>query len=70
MIAVIFEVWPNEGKRDEYLALAASLREELMTMDGFLSIDRFESLYDQGRRHAVRHRNQRDIRYGEACCAT
>ena len=49
MIAVIFEVWPGTGKRDEYLALAASMREELMKTDGFLSIDRFESLYDQGK---------------------
>ena len=48
MIAVIFEVWPATGKRDEYLALAASLRDELVRMDGFVSIDRFQSLYDEG----------------------
>ncbi|MBK9083488.1 MAG: antibiotic biosynthesis monooxygenase [Rhizobiales bacterium] len=49
MMAVIFEVWPAEGRRDEYLKLAASLREELATMDGFVSIDRFESLYEEGK---------------------
>ena len=49
MIAVIFEVWPATGRRDEYLALAASMREELQKMDGFISIDRFSSLYDEGK---------------------
>jgi heme-degrading monooxygenase HmoA len=49
MIAVIFEVWPAEGHRDQYLALAASLRDDLLAADGFISIDRFESLYDEGK---------------------
>lgn len=53
MIAVIFEVWPATGRRDEYLALAASMREELYKMDGFLSIDRFQSLYDEGKMLSV-----------------
>ncbi|OYU47792.1 MAG: antibiotic biosynthesis monooxygenase [Rhizobiales bacterium PAR1] len=44
MIVVIFEVWPAEGERDTYLDLAAALREELVQMDGFLSIERFQSL--------------------------
>ena len=49
MIAVIFEVWPASGRREDYLALAASMRDELFKMDGFLSIDRFESLYEEGK---------------------
>jgi heme-degrading monooxygenase HmoA len=49
MIAVIFEVWPAAGRRDEYLALAASMRDELMRMDGFIAIDRFQSLYEEGK---------------------
>ena len=49
MIAVIFEVWPDEGKKDEYLALAASMRDELVKSDGFISIERFESLYEPGK---------------------
>jgi heme-degrading monooxygenase HmoA len=49
MLAVIFEVWPNEGQREPYLALAASLRAELVKMDGFISIERFESLTEQGK---------------------
>jgi heme-degrading monooxygenase HmoA len=49
MIAVIFEVWPAEGKRDAYLALAASLKEELATVDGFISVERFESLTEPGK---------------------
>lgn len=44
MIAVIFEVWPAEGQRQRYLDLAAALREELVVMDGFISIERFQSL--------------------------
>jgi heme-degrading monooxygenase HmoA len=49
MIAVIFEVWPAEGRREEYLELAAGLRAELEQTDGFLSIERFESLYEPGK---------------------
>ena len=49
MLTVIFEVWPNEGEREPYLALAASLREELVKMDGFISIERFESLSEKGK---------------------
>jgi len=46
MIAVIFEVRPAAGHRDAYLALAARLREDLMQMDGFISVERFQSLTD------------------------
>lgn len=44
MIAVIFEVWPGDGRKQEYLDLAASLRPLLERIDGFISIERFESL--------------------------
>jgi heme-degrading monooxygenase HmoA len=46
MIAVIFEVWPSPGRKQDYLDLAASLRAELERIDGFLSIERFQSLTD------------------------
>jgi heme-degrading monooxygenase HmoA len=46
MIAVIFEVLPGEGERDTYLALAADLRPLLDGIDGFISIERFQSLAD------------------------
>lgn len=46
MIAVIFEVWPAEGRKPAYLDLAARLRDELMAMDGFVSVERFQSLTD------------------------
>ena len=49
MIAVIFEVEPAEGQRDTYLDIAAGLRDELMEMDGFISIERFESLTQPGK---------------------
>ncbi len=44
MIAVIFEVWPAEGRQDRYLDLAAALRPLLDAIDGFISIERFRSL--------------------------
>ena len=49
MIAVIFEVWPEAGRREEYLALAAALRRELEGIDGFVSVERFESLAEPGK---------------------
>jgi heme-degrading monooxygenase HmoA len=49
MIAVIFEVVPRDGRKDAYLAAAASLRPMLEEMDGFISIERFESLGQPGK---------------------
>jgi len=49
MIAVIFEVWPAQGERDTYLALASGLRAELAEIDGFISVERFESLSEPGK---------------------
>ena len=44
MIAVIFEVRPSTEGRPRYLNLAAALKPELERIDGFLSIERFQSL--------------------------
>ena len=49
MIAVIFEVVPFLGERHKYLDLAGELRAELESMDGFISIERFESLTMRGK---------------------
>jgi heme-degrading monooxygenase HmoA len=49
MIAVIFEVWPRPERRAEYLDLAAALRADLETIDGFISLERFESLSQPGK---------------------
>ena len=49
MIAVIFEVWPKEGHRAPYLARAASLRDHLRDIPGFISVERFESLTEPGK---------------------
>ena len=46
MIAVIFEVWPAAGRQDDYLSIAAMLRAELERIDGFISVERFQSLTD------------------------
>src|SRR5215210_87787 len=48
-IAVIFELTPAPGRKQEYLDLAAGLGEELSKFDGFISIERFESITHPGR---------------------
>jgi len=49
MIAVIFEVWPRPEHRQEYLDIAADLRAHLERIDGFISVERFESLSEPGK---------------------
>lgn len=49
MIAVIFEVWPNPEHRDTYLSTAASLRPLFEKIDGFISVERFQSLTEPGK---------------------
>jgi heme-degrading monooxygenase HmoA len=47
VIAVIFEVWPSD--RDAYLGIAADLRPLLDDIDGFISVERFQSLAEPGK---------------------
>jgi heme-degrading monooxygenase HmoA len=49
MIAVIFEVQPNDGQTQAYLDLAEQLRPRLAENDGFVSIERFQSLTTPGK---------------------
>jgi heme-degrading monooxygenase HmoA len=49
MIAVIFELWPSANQQATYFDLAAQLRPELHGIDGFISIERFESLASKGK---------------------
>jgi heme-degrading monooxygenase HmoA len=49
MIAVLFEVEPVAGGLEPYLDLAARLRPELERIDGFVAIERFQSLTSPGR---------------------
>jgi len=49
MIAVIFEVTPHPDRRSEYLDIAADLLPLLDEIDGFISIERFQSLADPDR---------------------
>lgn len=44
MIAVIFEVTPAEGEKQHYLDIAAAMRPMVEEMDGFISVERFQSL--------------------------
>lgn len=49
MIAIIFEVWPADGRKDDYLGHAGRLRTELEQIDGFISVERFESIGEPGK---------------------
>ena len=49
MHAVIFEVWPKQGRKGEYLDIAAALKPELEKIDGFISVERFASLTEEGK---------------------
>lgn len=49
MVVVIFEVWPAPGRKTEYLDLAAQLKPTLEKIDGFISVERYQSLTDDGK---------------------
>jgi heme-degrading monooxygenase HmoA len=49
VIAVIFEVLPRSERRQAYFGMAADLKPLLETIDGFISIERFESLTEPGK---------------------
>jgi heme-degrading monooxygenase HmoA len=49
MIAVIFEVWPKPPRKQDHLNVAADLKPLLEKVDGFISVERFESLYEPGK---------------------
>lgn len=44
MFVVVFEVEPKDGRAQEYLDLAASLRPEVEKIEGFISVERFQSM--------------------------
>jgi len=44
LIAVIFEVVLDAGRGARYFDLAAALRDDLQGIDGFLSVERFQSM--------------------------
>ncbi|HSW08403.1 antibiotic biosynthesis monooxygenase family protein [Aquabacterium sp.] len=49
MIAVIFELQPNAGQAQAYFDTAAALRPLLEQIDGFITVERFESLATPGK---------------------
>ncbi|WP_424985684.1 antibiotic biosynthesis monooxygenase family protein [Microbulbifer sp. S227A] len=49
MIAIIFEVEPADGMQDRYLAIAADMRPLAEQIDGFISVERFQSLTNPGK---------------------
>lgn len=76
MIAVIFEVEPAPGAMEHYLEHAARLRPHLEKIDGFISVERFESITNPGKLVSLsfwrdedaiaRWRNQADHRCSQA----
>ena len=49
MIAVIFEFTPAEGRFPEYMQLVEGLKADLAKADGFISLERFESITTRGK---------------------
>lgn len=45
-IAVLFEVVPEDGQKQEYLDIATKLKPELEKIKGFISIERFQSIHN------------------------
>ena len=46
LIAVIFEVTPANGRKEEYLDIASAMRPMVDEVEGFISVERFQSLTD------------------------
>lgn len=53
MIAVIFEVYPATDRKGEYLEMAADLRPYLEEIEGFISVERFQSVTDPSKMLSV-----------------
>ncbi|ANT59865.1 antibiotic biosynthesis monooxygenase [Salipiger sp. CCB-MM3] len=49
MIAIIFEVIPAAGRKDDYLDIAAAMRPMAEEIEGFISVERFQSLTNPGK---------------------
>ena len=63
MIAVIFEFTPAEGRFPEYMDLVAQLKPELEKTEGFLSIERFQSITSPGKYVSVQFwRDEESVR--------
>lgn len=48
MIVVIFESWPKKGRGNTYLEMGQSMMSLVEGFDGFISIERFESVVQRG----------------------
>lgn len=49
MYLIIFEVYPHPSQKNRYFELAAQLRETLLQQPGFIHVERFESLINEGK---------------------
>ena len=48
MVVVIFEFETNPPQQDRYFELATVLRDEVETIEGFVSVERFENIHEPG----------------------
>ncbi len=53
MVVVIFESWPKSGRMETYLDLAESLAPLVQEFDGFISVERFQSVTEKGKMVAL-----------------
>ncbi|MDJ0896498.1 MAG: antibiotic biosynthesis monooxygenase [Alphaproteobacteria bacterium] len=53
MVVVIFESWPKPGRKGTYLDMAASLKPLVEDFDGFISVERFQSVTEEGKMVAL-----------------
>jgi heme-degrading monooxygenase HmoA len=49
MFIVTFETWPDAKYQETYLEHAQKMREEVEKIQGFISVERFQSLYEDGK---------------------
>jgi heme-degrading monooxygenase HmoA len=53
MIVVIFESWPKSGRKQTYLDMAETLMPLVKDVDGFISVERFQSVADESKMVAL-----------------
>jgi len=60
MIAVLFESWPKQGKSELYLDMGQRMNALAESVDGFISIERFKSVNNEGKMLAVSYWKDED----------
>ena len=61
MYAVIFEVYPTKEGKEEYLKIASTLKDFLQNREGFISIERFQSLVNENKLLNLDSKTNKDL---------